>query len=349
MQPAIRLLAHMGLWPGDLREHAAPLRRLRLVDDMKGAVAAPDIVFKSEELGEDDAFGWNIPLVRLVPALREQAARLGIALYELDAVDFEAGSDFAAIRLDDNCRISAPLVIAADGHTSRLRNAAGIAVDAWEYDQSALATSFAHSAPHRDTSTEYHRPGGPFTTVPLPGRRSGLVWMDRPERIQGLTGLDDDALASEIQLATHGELGRVGDIGPRRSFPMRGLKARELAVPRLMLLGEAAHVVPPIGAQGLNMSFRDAAEAYDIIMKFPDAGGAEAIAAYKTARMADIAPRQAAVDLMNRSLLADFALTNAARSTVLAAIGSFGPLRRFAMRRGLGPPGRLPSVMRMHG
>ncbi|MBL8905553.1 MAG: FAD-dependent monooxygenase, partial [Rhizobiales bacterium] len=221
--------------------------------------------------------------------------------------------------------------------------------DEWSYDQAAIATSFSHSASHRDTSTEYHRPGGPFTTVPLPGLRSGLVWMERPERAAQLMSLGDRDLASEIQLATHGELGLISDIGPRRLFPMRGLKARDLGAARLMLIGEAAHVVPPIGAQGLNMSFRDAAEAYDIIIKFRDPGAPEAISAYTAARLADIVPRQTAIDLMNRSLLADAALIGGARAAALAAIGGFGPLRRFAMRRGLRPPGVLPSVMRKAG
>lgn len=348
MQPAIRLLAHIGAWPDRLIEKCAPLKRLRLVDDMKGPVTAPEIIFSSTELGGDEPFGWNIPLIHLVPALRAKAVSLGVALYPVDAIDFVAGPELAIVRLGDNSQISAPLVIAADGRDSRLRLAVGIAVDAWEYDQSAIALSFSHSAPHRDTSSEYHRPGGPFTTVPLPGLRSGLVWMERPERAQELMAFDDDRLASEIQLATHGELGRIGETGPRRLFPMRGLKARDMTGPRLMLVGEAAHVVPPIGAQGLNMSFRDIAEAYDIINKFKDPGGKAALAAYKAARMADIVPRQTAIDLMNRSLLADLTLVNGARAAALAAIGNFGPLRRFAMRRGLQPPGALPAIMRTH-
>jgi 2-octaprenyl-6-methoxyphenol hydroxylase len=345
MQPAIRLLTHIGVWPGSLVEHSAPLRRLRLVDDLNGAIAAPDLTFDSSELGGQEPFGWNIPLARLVPALNEAAARLGVMVLAREAVDFSAGPDFAVVRLSDDCSLEAALVVAADGRNSRIRQAAGIAVEEWAYDQSAIATSFAHSAPHRDTSTEYHRSGGPFTTVPLAGRRSGLVWMERPAKAEELLGLSDDELASEIQLATHGELGRIFDIGPRKLFPMRGLRSRDLASTRLLLIGEAAHVVPPIGAQGLNMSFRDAAESYEIVRKFGDPGSSEAISAFRGNRTSDIIPRQTAIDLMNRSLLADFALVNGARAAALAAIGRFGPLRRFAMRRGLQPPGALPSVM----
>ncbi len=346
MQPAINLLTHLGVWPADLVAHSAPLRRLRLVDDLKGAVSAPHLMFDANELGGSEPFGWNIPLARLVPALDESAANLGVSIIPLEVVEFSVAQDLAIVRLGDGNSLSAPLVVAADGRNSRIRQAAGIGVVEWAYDQATIATSFAHSAPHRDTSTEYHRAGGPFTTVPLPGFRSGLVWMERPERAAELMALGDEALATEIQLATHGELGRISDIGSRRLFPMRGMRAKELAAARLMLVGEAAHVVPPIGAQGLNMSFRDAAEAHDIIHKFSDPGSPDAIAFYKTARAADIVPRQAAIDLMNRSLLADLALVNGARAAALAAIGNFGPFRRFAMRRGMRPAGALPSVMR---
>jgi len=316
---------------------------------MRGTVSAPELTFDATELGGDEPFGWNIPLACLVPALHAAGEGFGVKIVALEAIDFSAGADFATVRLSDDSLLSAPLVIAADGRDSRLREAAGIGVTEWAYDQAAMATSFSHSASHHDTSTEYHRPGGPFTTVPLPGLRSGLVWMERPMRAEELMALSDGDLASEIQLATHGELGRVSDIGPRRLFPMRGLKAKELGRSRLMLIGEAAHVVPPIGAQGLNMSFRDAAEATDIVTQFSDPGAQEAISTYRDARTADIVPRQTAIDLMNRSLLADVALVSGARAAVLAAIGSFGPLRRFAMRRGLRPPGSLPSVMRQPG
>lgn len=349
MQPAINLLGRVGVWPGDLIAHSAPLKRLRLIDDTRGLISAPDLVFDAGELGGNEPFGWNIPLAHLVPALRAAAKRLGVKAVEREATGFAAGADRATVHIGDGSALCAPLVIAADGRDSRIRQAAGIGVEEWAYDQAAIATSFSHSSSHRDTSTEYHRPGGPFTTVPLPGFRSGLVWMERPSRAQELMHFSDAELASEIQLATHGELGRISEIGPRRLFPMRGLKAKELATTRLILIGEAAHVVPPIGAQGLNMSFRDAAEVYDIVKKYDDPGAIDAISAYQGARGADISSRQAAIDLMNRSLLADLALTSGARAAALAAIGGFGPLRRFAMRRGLQPPGPLPKVMRAAG
>ena len=161
-----------------------------------------------------------------------------------------------------------------------MRNAAGIATDTWSYDQTAIATSFAHSMGHDNISTEYHKSAGPFTTVPLPENRSSLVWMERPARAEALMAMNDKELAAEIQIETHGEFGLISNLGPRKSFPMKGLTARQFAKDRVILIGEAAHVVPPIGAQGLNMSLRDAALAADLILASKDAGSEGLMAEY---------------------------------------------------------------------
>lgn len=339
MIPSLRLLAELGLWPGPLKAMAAPLRKLRLVDDTGSPLAAPEIVFAAEEIGED-AFGWNVPLARLLPCLLERARAFGVAVRESHAVRMHLKATAAAIALVDGGTVTAPVVLAADGRLSNLRRFAGISATEWSYDQTALALSFGHSAPHHDISTEYHKDGGPFTTVPLPSRRSSLVWMERPGRAAALMALDDAALAAEIQIAGHGELGRISDIGPRGSFPMRGLRATVLARNRVMLIGEAGHVVPPIGAQGLNMSLRDAAVAAELITEAigrgVDPGEPAVLARYDERRRADIVPRQSIIDLMNRSLISHFLPLEAGRAAGLAALRNFGPLRRLVMERGAG-------------
>ena len=219
-------------------------------------------------------------------------------------------------------------------------------VDTWNYDQVAIATSFAHSMGHGDISVEYHRAAGPFTTVPLPGDRSSLVWMERPARAEAIMTLSDKDLAAEIQIATHGELGLISAIGPRKAFPMKGLTARQFARNRTILVGEAAHVVPPIGAQGLNMSLRDAGHAVDVLLGHKDAGADDVMEQYHAARAADVLQRQAAITMLNRSLLAEFLPLDIMRVGALSAIASFPPLRGLVMREGLAPQGHLPVAMR---
>ena len=344
MQPSIRLLAHLGLWPGKLQEHSCPLRRLRMVDDTGGPLPAPTLTFDPGELGEE-VFGWNIPLALLVPALAGAARAAGATLLSARADGASPGSGMVSLTVDGD-RIEARLAIAADGRASLLRQAAGIAASRWSYDQSALATSFDHSGEHEGISTEYHRRAGPFTTVPLPGRRSALVWMERPARAAELMAMSDSDLAREIQLASHGNLGRVGVIGPRKLFAMEGLTARAYAARRVLLVGEAAHVVPPIGAQGLNMSLRDAAQAAELIDGEKDPGAPELLSRYDALRRSDVLPREQIIHMMNRSLLGGLAATDAARSLGFELLGAVAPLRRFVMRRGLGPVANLPRSMR---
>lgn len=348
MAPSIRLLEHLGLWPGTLREGTTPLRKLRLVDDTGSRFKAPTITFDPAELGEE-AFGWNIPLGLLIPALDARAAALGVVMLKSDVGSARCLGSEVSLTLADGRTCLARAVLAADGRNSILRDAAGIATNRWAYDQVALATSFAHTAAHDGISTEYHKGAGPFTTVPLPGKRSSLVWMERPARVAELMALTDRQLAAEIQLQLHGDLGLVSDIGPRRAFPMEGLVARSFARNRIILVGEAGHVVPPIGAQGLNMSLRDAAQAADLMEGESDPGNAEVLSDYDALRRRDVQPRQQVIDLMNRSLLSGYLALEGGRAAALELISRFGPLRRAVMGYGLAPSSGLPRGMRPSG
>ena len=345
MQPSIHLLRYLDIWPGNLEARTAPLRKLRIIDDTGSLLVAPNIEFESGELNLE-AFGWNIPLGLLLPTLRKRAKDLGVDFIEATAIEARTSDDAVHINLSNTSEISASLCLAADGANSAMRKAVGIATDSWSYDQTAIATSFAHSMSHCDVSTEYHKSAGPFTTVPLPENRSSLVWMERPFRAKALMAMSDKELAAEIQIETHGELGLVSNLGPRKSFPMKGLTARQFAKDRVILIGEAAHVVPPIGAQGLNMSLRDAALAADLILAGKHAGTDNVIAEFNAMRRADVLPRQQLIDFMNKSLLLGFLPLEGARALSLAALQYFGPLRKLVMQQGLQPGHNLPFAMR---
>ena len=345
MQPSIRLLRYLGIWPGEIERQTAPLRKLRIIDDTGSLFAAPALDFDSRDL-ELEAFGWNVPLQLLLPAIRTRALELGVTLIEAKATGAKTGENSIEVQLSNGNVVTAQAAIAADGANSMLRSAAGISVDSWNYDQTAIATSFAHSVGHGDISTEYHKSSGPFTTVPLPGNRSSLVWMVRPHRAEILMAMTDRDLAVEIQIETHGELGLVSGVGARKAFAMKGMTARKFANDRVFLVGEAAHVVPPIGAQGLNMSLRDAALAADIILANSDPGSSSATAEFNAARRAEVLPRQQMIDFMNKSLLLGYLPMEAARAAGLAALHFLPPLKRFVMQHGLSPGRNVPFAMR---
>jgi 2-octaprenyl-6-methoxyphenol hydroxylase len=351
MQPSLRLLNYVGIWPGELESHCAALKHLRLIDDTGNTVSAPDITFSSNELNLE-AFGWNVPVAKLVPALLQRCLELGVTHIKASAMAASMDASSVTISCDNGQSVSGVLAIAADGANSIVRKAAGIDTSDWSYDQCALITTFDHSAPHQSVSTEWHKQAGPFTTVPLPGNRSSLVWMDRPNRIAELAALSDAKIATEIQLESHGHLGRISGCAPRHVIAMKGLRANTLAQNRVIVIGEAAHVQPPIGAQGLNLSLRDAGHACDTALANDDPGAADVLAAYHTARMGDVVPRQMAVHALNASLLGELLpgaageLGHIARAGALFAAASIQPLRKLVMEQGLGAVKHLPFAMR---
>jgi 2-octaprenyl-6-methoxyphenol hydroxylase len=245
--------------------------------------------------------------------------------------------------------VAARLAVAADGRNSLARAAAGITTRTWTYDQTAIATTFAHTRAHAAITTELQKRVGPLTTVPLSGNTSSLVWVERPAEARRLMGLDGPAFAAELQRRLQGLLGSLSDVGPRASYPLVGLVAQRMAQNRVALVGESAHVIPPIGAQGLNLGLRDAAALAECISRArsqgQDIGGREALEAYHAARAQDVLARTVAIDLLNRSLLADFLPAQALRGIGLHLLANVPPLRRLAMRSGLSAAGPLPRLM----
>lgn len=345
MEPSLRLLARLGVWPGSLAFVSSPLLHLDIIDDMGNLVSAPRLTFSAVELGLE-AFGWNIPLGALILELRAAALAAGVRIVPDNVTASENLGAVAAVDAAAGQRYYGEVLVAADGIESLLRKSAGIAVDRWSFDQSALVTTFSHSGPHHDVSTERHRPGGAFTTVPLPGNASSLVWMGPPNIIDSLLFRTGQELAMEIQIVTRGTLGLISNVSPPKAFPMRGLRARSFAANRTLLTGETAHAFPPVGAQGLNMSLRDVGHAVDVVLGHDDAGSPAAMADYHGRRSRDVTERQAIISAMNTSMLAEFLPLDLMRVGALSAISAFPPLRQLVMRQGLAPATNLPYAMR---
>ncbi len=345
MEPSLRLLKHLGVWPGNLAFISSPLHHLDIIDEMGHVISAPRLTFSAVEMGLE-AFGWNIPLGALTVELRAAAERAGVRIITDIVRKTENLGSVAVIETAGSERLYAEVLIAGDGAESVLRNSAGIGVDRWSFDQAALVTTFNHSGPHHGVSTERHRPGGAFTTVPLTGNASSLVWMGSPPVLESLLFRTGQELAMEIQLLTHGTLGLISAVTPPKIFPMRGLRAQRFAANRTILTGETAHAFPPVGAQGLNMSLRDIGHAVDVVLGHDDAGGPAAMEDYHHRRNRDVTERQAIISAMNVSMLAEFLPLDVMRVGALSLIAAFPPLRNLVMRQGLAPEDNLPYAMR---
>lgn len=346
---SVAALEALGTWER-CRSQAGALRTMRIVDDTDRLWRAPEVRFEAAEIGLD-AFAWNIENRHLLDALEARAGELGdLVRIDQEARAVEISDTQIRISLADGGSVTARLAVAADGRRSLCRPAAGIETDSRSYPQTALTFNLAHTRPHRDTSTEFHTAHGPFTLVPLPGLRASLVCVVAPEEAARIEALGADALDAEIERRSHSILGKVKVEPGHGAFPLGIETARRFAARRIALIGEAGHVIPPIGAQGLNLGLRDAATIAELAVAArrsgDDVGGIEVTDEFDRRRRADVKSRTTAVDLLNRTLLSDFLPAQSLRGLGLYFLDRIGPLRRAMMREGVAPRLAEPRLMR---
>ncbi|WP_412505419.1 UbiH/UbiF family hydroxylase [Roseovarius sp. SYSU LYC5161] len=345
LRPSRDLLDRVGLWPR-LDSHAAPLHVMRIVD-AGGESAVPRVVkeFEASDIS-DGPFGWNLPnwLLR-----REMVARLDA----LNTVDFRPGvsaetlftrTNEARVGLSDGTRVRARLVIAADGRASPMRQAAGLDVHTTRYGQKALAFAVTHPVPHDNVSTEIHRSGGPFTLVPLPDHEgrpsSAIVWMEEGREALRLANLPVAEFEAAMNDRSCELLGPLTLASRRTTWPIISQIAAQMWSERIALIAEAAHVVPPIGAQGLNMSLGDIRVLLDLAREAPARlGDADMLETYHRRRHPEVSLRVTGIDMLNRASMARSRPLRDARAAGLDAIYSLGPVRKTLMQLGLGARG----------
>lgn len=339
LQPARDLLGDAGLWD-TWADQAMALNVMRIVD----AAQMPPVIrdFDSADIG-DQPFGWNL---RNWVLRRDMITRLS----ELETVDFRTGvgfrgmvarEDTALVTMTDRTQVEARLVIGADGRDSPVRAGAGIGAKTTHYGQKALTFAVTHTQPHQNISTEIHRSGGPFTLVPLPDHEgqpcSAVVWMTDGAEAERVMALETHAFNAAATTRSADHYGPLQIVTHRQSWPIISRIADRLDAPRTALMAEAAHVMPPIGAQGLNTSLADVQTLRDLAVAEPDQLGSRAmLAKYNRARHADIKLRAAGISMLNRTSQAGNPLMQALRARGVGVIHDIKPVRTALMKLGLG-------------
>ncbi|WP_308443207.1 FAD-dependent monooxygenase [Jannaschia pagri] len=337
LQPARDLLDRAGAWAG-LAPHAMPLDVMRITDASQDPPISRD--FDASDIS-DTAFGWNFPNWLLRRELLARVAELPTVTTRFDTAvtGLFTRSSGARVTLSDGSRLRADLVVACDGRDSPLRDLAGIGARTVDYAQTALVFAVRHDHPHENVSTEIHRSGGPFTLVPLPDRdgchRSAVVWMDDAQAHARRMDLSDAAFEAEVNDRSAQVMGPLTLVSPRAAWPIISRLADRLTAPRLALAAEAAHAMPPIGAQGLNTSLKDIAALRDLVAS-EGVGTPAMLRAYQRRRWPDIAARMAGIDALNRTSKLDIGAAQAFRARGIAALHDIAPIRRGLMRLGLG-------------
>ena len=340
-QPAIATLQAAGAW-ADMATHGTALRVMRIIDAGGTVRQVRETADFSPKGTGYDVFGWNVPnmparaaLLARLSATADVSLRLGVRV-----TGFTGRLDRALVQLSDGTQVSAGLVLAADGRNSTLRELAGLTVRRWEYGQHALVFPVTHADPHDGVSTEIHRTGGPLTFVPMPDHAgqpcSAVVWMTPSARAMELAALDDDELGKILTAETMGLFGPLSVAGKRASWPMITQLAPRLIARRLILIAEAAHVMPPIGAQGLNTSLHDIETVARLIQDQPDPGAEALLDTYQRRILPRTTARVAGIDLLNRAARWQAQPLRDLRRAGLATLSRVPPLRNLAVRLGMG-------------
>lgn len=288
----------------------------------------------------------------LVAVEREALIEL-LAPHAVAAIDRDGAA--AEVSLEDGGKVSAALVVGADGRGSRVRRDAEITQTTWRYDQSAIVTTVIHERPHEGTAEERFLEAGPFAILPMTddeeGRhRSSIVWTERADLVPAYLDLGshdfDQALAGRF--GDH--LGAVHATGPRWSYPLGLNLAETYIAQRLALIGDAAHGIHPIAGQGLNLGIRDAAALAEVLVDAArlglDIGMSTVLDDYERWRRFDNVALAAATDILNRLFSNSFGPLRLARGLGLAAVNRIGPARRMFMNEAMGLSGDLPRLVR---
>jgi 2-octaprenyl-6-methoxyphenol hydroxylase len=336
MMPAVEFLATSGL----VEDPAAighALTAIRIIDATPRLIRAPETLFDAAESGLA-AFGWNFGNARLL-AQFASAAPANLETRDAAVTDYRRDGHVGVVSLADGATLRAPLVVGADGKKSLIRSKAGIGFRERQFDEAALVCDLDLSRSIGGTSVEFHYPHGPFTLVPAGGHRANLVWIDLEERLRQVQAQGPEALLAAINEQSQRLFGKVTLASPSFVFPLSTLTVAKAGSDGTALVGEAAHAFPPIGAQGLNLGIRDAADLL-ASLEGVDRGqpnwGTAVASDYARRRADDLARTGAMVDALFRSLLAEMLPSQAMRAGGLWALKTLPALRRSAFAIGMG-------------
>lgn len=245
----------------------------------------------------------------------------------------------------------ARLVVAADGTVSPLRAAAGIGADTHDYGQTLIVTSVRMGSALPGMAYERLTSTGPCALLPMAGGRHGALMGVASDDAAAVMGLDDRGFAEAFQRRMGWRAGGVREVGVRSAWPLRRVVATSLVAERLVLVGNAAQTIHPIGAQGFNLGLRDALSLVDVLAEAQagsafDAGAEAVLAAHVERRRVDRAETLAFSDGLARITAGDSPLHRLGRSLGFAAMGLDAGLRAGFIAGAMGFRGRVPALAR---
>ncbi len=350
---SVRVLNHMGVWK-HIAADAQPIHDIRVCDQDKPGY----VHYSDKDVGEP--FGYiienNVIRRGLYLGLEGEAC---IRVIRDKVVGYRTTATTATAELESGETITAPLLIAADGRFSKLRDQAGIPHRVISYDQTAIVCVIEHEQPHAGLALEKFYPAGPFAILPLVSHeegvhRSGIVWTEHDDDAPKFVALPEEEFTAELQrrvgaVATN-YWGKVRVVGKRFAYPLKLMHADTFIAHRFVLVGDAAHGVHPIAGQGVNLGYRDVAVLAELLIDQHRLGldlGAESVLKhYQRWRRFDSMTMTAGTDILNRLFSNRVPGLSLIRRAGMVAVNHMPPVKKYFMRHAMGLLGDLPRMMK---
>ncbi len=345
------LLQALGLWD-QLDDVAVAVSEIELTDSSLKAGVRRALLTYDNRSTEGVQASWIVPNARLATVLEQRVAETTAINMVRHGVlrNVDNKPDLVEIILADGRALHAPLLVAADGRRSSVREAVGIKSVQWDHGQIGIVTAITHELDHRNRAIQHFLPGGPFAMLPLKGgHRSCVTWSETADEARRILALDDTAFLDEVDRRAAGRLGAVALEGPRKSWPLETHLARSYTANRVALVGDAAHGVHPIAGQGLNLGFRDIAALVECVVDAVhvglDIGNADMLARYERWRRFDTTVSTATFSGLNRLFSNDWTLMRSAREVGLGVLDQMPRIKQAFVTEAAGLNGELPKLL----
>jgi 2-octaprenyl-6-methoxyphenol hydroxylase len=347
-----RMLESLGVWSA-VADQAQPILDMAITDSRLNDTIRPVFLTFGEEVEPGEPFAHMVENTLLNDALLATAREQDVDLRAVAVAGFSppnGGGMNIAVGLGDGATLAAPLLVAADGARSAIRERAGITTYGWSYGQSAIVTNVAHERDHHGRAEEHFLPAGPFAILPLTGKRSSIVWTEEGEAAERIVGLPDALFHDELERRFGLHLGEIKVLGPRRAYPVGLAIARSFIGERIALAGDAAHTIHPIAGQGLNLGLRDVAALAEAVVDAArlglDIGGGPVLERYQRWRRFDTIGMGLATDGLNRLFSNRSDALRLMRDVGLGLVERLPRLKRAFVREAAGFTGDVPKLLR---